>query len=114
MNKQTISETTTGIPIQIVELLEGWLRGIVREELQNHPGSTDETPTAKDKSKLAYTYKQAAEILSISVRTLENLVRHQTIEFCRIGTSVRFTREQLEEYLQRVTIARPKRTPRSS
>lgn len=50
-----------------------------------------------------YTYKQAAEVLRISVRTLQQVVADGEIEYARIRRRILFTEKMLEEYLQRNT-----------
>ena len=113
MNKQNINEPATGVPVQIIEWLEGWLRQIVRDELQKLSHSTAANPPIKDNPKLAYTYKEAAAALGVCEKTLKRAVATQKISFCRIGTAVRFTKEQLDEYLMRATAKRIERPGRS-
>lgn len=50
-----------------------------------------------------YTYKQAAEVLRISVRTLQQVVADGEIEYAQIRRRILFTEKMLEEYLQRNT-----------
>lgn len=67
------------------------------------------------KPKLAYTYKEAAAALGVCEKTLKRAVATQSISFCRIGTAVRFTKEQLDEFLAARTvkrIVRPSTKPR--
>ena len=48
---------------------------------------------------LLLTYPDAARLLSLSIPTLERLVRKQKIPFLRIGRSVRFQRATLQAWI---------------
>jgi excisionase family DNA binding protein len=52
-----------------------------------------------------YTYDQAAAYLQMSRRHLERLVQDQAIGFAKLGRSVRFTRQQLDDYVARESCA---------
>ncbi len=47
---------------------------------------------------------QAATWLDISVQTLDRLIDRGEVSTIRVGRRVRFTPEQLNEYLQRSTV----------
>lgn len=63
-----------------------------------------EEPSAKqgviDKSKIA-TRETAAEYLGLSVRSVDNLVASKQIKSTRIGKSVRFRWQDLDEFLEK-------------
>jgi excisionase family DNA binding protein len=50
--------------------------------------------------KLAYTRRESADLLSISLRTLDSLLSRKELRFTRIGRRVLITREDLERVLR--------------
>lgn len=48
---------------------------------------------------LTYGYTEAARLLGVSDRFLRRCVSTGEIRHSKLGTNVRFTRDQLEEYL---------------
>lgn len=53
---------------------------------------------------LSYSEPEAAKILEISVISLQRERRSRKIAYSPVGRSARYTRQHLEEYLQRRTI----------
>jgi len=53
--------------------------------------------------KLLYTVREACELLAISPRTLWSWTNNGMIRRVRIGTSVRYTLEELKEFVARQT-----------
>lgn len=47
--------------------------------------------------------RDAAKYLGVEIGTVYNLCRRRKIRHMRVGGSIRFTREMLDEYLQRHT-----------
>ncbi len=48
--------------------------------------------------KLLFTKSQAADLLSISVRTLEHLIANEELEVCRVGRRVLITARSLDRF----------------
>jgi excisionase family DNA binding protein len=49
-------------------------------------------------TKFLFSKKQAAEALSVSLRTLDNLISKQRLSVTRVGKRVLIPREALEEF----------------
>ncbi len=49
------------------------------------------------------TYDDAADILGIKAQTLRGWVCHGKISYVKIGSSVRFKREQLDDFIEQST-----------
>jgi excisionase family DNA binding protein len=62
-----------------------------------------------------FTTKEAADFLRLSVRELQKLCKQRRISFCQVSRRKRhFTKEQLEDYLTKVTVrARERKVDRS-
>lgn len=54
--------------------------------------------------KLLFTTDEVAAILKCTTRTLQNLRDRGEISFIRVGRLIRFTQEQVHEYLERQKI----------
>jgi len=50
------------------------------------------------KPKLLFTRAEAADLLSISVRTLEHLIAAEELEVCRVGRRVLITARSLDRF----------------
>jgi excisionase family DNA binding protein len=50
------------------------------------------------KSKLLYRRKEAAELLSFALRTLDYLIKNRRIAIVRVGRRVLITRQELERF----------------
>ena len=46
------------------------------------------------------TYRQAAELLQVSERTVFTLIKRRQLKSARVGGSVRIDREDLEEFIR--------------
>lgn len=46
------------------------------------------------------TIEEAADFLRMSARHVRRLVAERRVGFCRLGRSVRFTRDDLNEYIE--------------
>jgi len=64
------------------------------------------------------TVKQAAEMLTVSVGTVRNLLRRKELPSLRIGRQIRFVREDLERWIRLrvrpVRVPMPPRRPESA
>lgn len=47
-----------------------------------------------------FTKKSLAEYLEVSIGTINNLIKNQEIEYIKLNTNVRFTKEAVEKYLE--------------
>ena len=54
------------------------------------------------KQRKVMTYREAADYLSVSERTVWGLVKSKEIAACKIGRFVRIPIESLDEYISRV------------
>jgi len=81
----------SSIPFKDFEIL---LRDCIKSELQN------QTPAPTQDKEELLTSKQAAKILSVSLVTLHHWKVEGLIKFHRIGTRVRFKKNELLEALQ--------------
>jgi len=52
-------------------------------------------------SKLLYSKKEAAQLLCLSVRTIDNLITCKELKPVRIGKSARFTLAELQQFIRR-------------
>jgi excisionase family DNA binding protein len=50
--------------------------------------------------KIAYTRLEVAELLSVSLRTIDELVTARKIKFFRIRRAIRFTEENIREFIE--------------
>jgi len=60
----------------------------------------DHHQTMTEKSKLLLTARETASLLSISERKLWNLTNENEIQSIRIGRSVRYSIEDLEQWIE--------------
>lgn len=67
------------------------------EQSQN----TAANPVAPFATKLLFTRSEAAELLSVSVRTIDNLLALKELRVVRIGKSVRIPLGSLREFVRR-------------
>jgi excisionase family DNA binding protein len=50
--------------------------------------------------KLAFNRRESAELLSISLRTLDSLIARKELRFRRVGRRVLITRDELDRFLK--------------
>lgn len=55
---------------------------------------------------MLYTKPEAAKELQVSVDTVERMVRRGELAVTKLGTCVRFTRENIDRCIQRNTVCR--------
>ena len=63
--------------------------------------STNTTPTTSLPSKLLYDRKEAAWLLSLCPRTIDNLIASKQLKCIRIGNRVRLTVDELQKFIKR-------------
>jgi excisionase family DNA binding protein len=52
-------------------------------------------------NKLLYSKKESAQLLSLSLRSVDSLIKQKDLEACRVGRRVLVTRKSLEEFAQK-------------
>jgi excisionase family DNA binding protein len=73
----------------------------------------DDMPDHKTKDKLLYSRKEATQLLSLSLRTIDKLICSKELKVRRIGRKVLIHREVIEAFARRDTRVKP-RTPHIS
>lgn len=66
--------------------------------------NNDNEPTTQPLPRLTYTYDEAVVITSVSRSTLVRAVTRREIGYVKIGRAVRFTLEQLMEWVEWQTV----------
>lgn len=110
--KNVTPEQKTGQQIDALrafyDLFIDEIREIVRTEIAAALGGKAEAVNAgdadtinvTDKAKEVFTDKEASEFLHVSRSTLYNLREAGKLSFVRVGSTVRYRRRDLDEYLE--------------
>ena len=100
--RNPVVDGTNSAPIEVP-------RGAAGVELQDlEPAAIESSPAAAMPDEIL-TYKEAAQLLKISARTLERWTREGLIPYIRLPqrgrwSGVRFSRQQLLRWLRRRTV----------
>lgn len=73
--------------------------------INNAPRRTATKQSATTEPPQLLTRLEAAKILSMSLRSLENFINARAISVVRLGKSVRVSREELRRFIESRTIA---------
>ena len=76
--------------------LEGWLRGLIREEIHAAMGKNGNHDTPQ-----LFTAEQMAKFWGVPVTKVRRLARTDELHSVPLGHYVRFRPEDLEEYIHR-------------
>jgi excisionase family DNA binding protein len=67
----------------------------------NYPEIQSDNTHAPLVPKMLYTRQEAAEALSLSIRTIDSLTANQELRVVRVGSSVRIPVESLRAFMRR-------------